>query len=118
VVEVISAAQENLDVEQEEKRAGIVDEEASSDSDSSGDEGLPDGSAEDRQGPIDQVRDYKRRENALHRKHRGVMQWKVSDLFFFFFFFFCHHLTYHFPPLPPSEFETDSDIRSLVLPNG
>jgi len=77
VVEVISAAQENLDVEQEEKRAGIVDEEASSDSDSSGDEGLPDGSAEDRQGPIDQVRDYKRRENALHRKHRGVMQWKI-----------------------------------------
>lgn len=77
MVEVISAAQENLDVDRLEKKAGIVDEEASSDSDSSGDEGVPDGSAENRQGPIDQVKDYKRRENALHRKHRGVMQWKV-----------------------------------------
>lgn len=81
MVEVISSAQENLDVDDLEKRAGIVDEEASSESDddSSDDGDVPDGSAEDRQGPIDQIRDYKRREKGLHRKHRGIMQWKVRS---------------------------------------
>lgn len=83
VVEVISSAQENLDVDDLEKRAGIVDEEASSESDNDSSDGggkgnVPDGSTGDRQGPIDQIRDYKRREKALHRKHRGIMQWKVS----------------------------------------
>lgn len=81
VVEVISTAQENLDVGDLEKKAGIVDEEVSSDSDdSSDDEGMPDGSAGNRQGPIDQIKDYKRKEKALHRKHRGIMQWKVIFL--------------------------------------
>lgn len=80
VVEVISTAQENLDVGGLEKRAGIVNEEASSASDNDSSDGaddVPDGSAGDKQGPIDKVRDYKRREKALHRKHRGIMQWKI-----------------------------------------
>lgn len=78
-MEVINVAQENRDVDKIERQAGIVDEEISSDSDSSDDDhDVPDGSAGNKQGPIDQVRDYKRREQGLHRQHRGIMQWKVS----------------------------------------
>ena len=80
MVEVINVAQENRDVDKMERQAGIVDEEVSSDSDSdSSDDGndVPDGSAGNKQGPIDQVRDYKKREKGLHRQHRGIMQWKV-----------------------------------------
>ncbi|KAK3695746.1 hypothetical protein B0T22DRAFT_509140 [Podospora appendiculata] len=29
-------------------------------------------------GPMDQVRDYKKHHRQLHRKHRGVMQWKAA----------------------------------------
>ncbi|KAK3337758.1 hypothetical protein B0T19DRAFT_455688 [Cercophora scortea] len=29
-------------------------------------------------GPMDQVRDYKKHHKQLHRKHRGVMQWKAA----------------------------------------
>ncbi|KAM6476255.1 hypothetical protein HDV62DRAFT_251905 [Trichoderma sp. SZMC 28011] len=78
VVEVIDAARDNLRDDDMERAAGIVDEEISSDSDSSDeDEYIPDGSADHKQGPIDQVRDYKKRDKALHRQHRGLMQWKV-----------------------------------------
>ncbi|GJN70495.1 hypothetical protein PLICBS_004553 [Purpureocillium lilacinum] len=100
VVEVIDTSRDNLDVDKLQKEAGIVDEEASSDSDSSDDdddddgndaeggqqgngkprrkgEAIPDGSADDKQGPLDQLRDYRRRDKALHRQHRGIMQWKV-----------------------------------------
>ncbi|KAJ6443028.1 meiotically up-regulated protein [Purpureocillium lavendulum] len=92
VVEVIDTSRDNLDADKMEKEAGIVDEEASSDSDSSddddddGDDGgegkgkgdkIPDGSAGDKQGPLDQLRDYRKRDKALHRQHRGIMQWKV-----------------------------------------
>ncbi|OAA37685.1 meiotically up-regulated protein [Metarhizium rileyi] len=80
VVEVIDTARDNLDLDKIEREAGVVDEEASSDSDSSSDgekEQLPDGSAQHKQGLMDQLRDYKRRDKALHRQHRGLMQWKV-----------------------------------------
>lgn len=79
VVEIIDTARDNLDQDKIERQAGIVDEEASSDSDSSEEEKeeLPDGSADQKQGVIDQVRSYKRRDKALHRQHRGLMQWKV-----------------------------------------
>lgn len=100
MVEVIDTSRDNLDVDKLQKEAGIVDEEASSDSDSSDDdddddgnddeggqqgngkprrkgEAIPDGSADDKQGPLDQLRDYRRRDKALHRQHRGIMQWKV-----------------------------------------
>lgn len=80
MVEVINAAQENHDVDRLEKKAGIVDEEISSDSDSSDDDDVPDGSAGNKQGPIDKVKDYKKREQGLHRQHRGMMQWKVRIL--------------------------------------
>ncbi|PHH86863.1 hypothetical protein CDD83_9645 [Cordyceps sp. RAO-2017] len=84
VVEVIDTARDNLDTSRMQKEAGIVDEEASSDSDSSDSDGdkhsrhsVPDGSAAHRQGPLDQLRDYRRRDKALHRQHRGIMQWKI-----------------------------------------
>lgn len=90
-------ARDNLDQSKVEKQAGVVDEDdASSNSDSSdedseeknGEEGqegqegkdgkeVPDGSAKHKQGVIDQLRSYKRRDKALHRQHRGLMQWKV-----------------------------------------
>ncbi|GAB0136212.1 hypothetical protein EsDP_00004524 [Epichloe bromicola] len=79
IVEIIDTARDNLDQDKIERQAGIVDEEASSDSDSSEEEKeeLPDGSADQKQGVIDQVRSYKRRDKALHRQHRGLMQWKI-----------------------------------------
>ncbi|KAF4336677.1 meiotically up-regulated gene 190 protein, partial [Fusarium beomiforme] len=106
VVEVIETARDNLEICQQEREAGIVesddsDEEgsghrtcragsigsnsdSSSSSSSSGteDEGgqvssVPDGSADHKQGPIDQLRDYRRRDKRLHRQHRGLMQWKI-----------------------------------------
>lgn len=81
VVEVIDAARDALGDDEMQKSAGIVDEEISSDSDSSDEHDyVPDGSPEHKQGPIDQVRDYKRRDKALHRQHRGLMQWKVRQI--------------------------------------
>lgn len=78
MVEVIDAARDSLRDDELGREAGIVDEEISSDSDSSDEhEYIPDGSAKHKQGPIDQIRDYKRRDKALHRQHRGLMQWKV-----------------------------------------
>lgn len=78
VVEVIDAARDNLRDDEMERQAGIVDEEISSNSDSSDEHDyIPDGSAGHKQGPLDQIRDYKRRDKALHRQHRGLMQWKV-----------------------------------------
>jgi hypothetical protein len=78
IVEVINTAQENQDLDKIERKIGIVDAEQSSDTDSSdGERDIPDGSANEEQGPIDQIRDYKRREKTLHRRHRGLMQWKV-----------------------------------------
>ncbi|KAK4198124.1 hypothetical protein QBC40DRAFT_350468 [Triangularia verruculosa] len=38
-----------------------------------------DGSSDDgKRGPISQLQDYKRHHKQLHRKHRGVMQWKTA----------------------------------------
>ncbi|EHK25344.1 uncharacterized protein TRIVIDRAFT_33120 [Trichoderma virens Gv29-8] len=80
VVEVIDAARDNLRDDEMERAAGIVDEEISSDSDSSDEhEYIPDGSADHKQGPLDQLRDYKRRDKSLHRQHRGLMQWKSDN---------------------------------------
>lgn len=94
-------ARDNLDQSKVEKQAGVVDEDdASSNSDSSDEESeekseekngegeqegkegkdgkdVPDGSAKHKQGVVDQLRSYKRRDKALHRQHRGLMQWKV-----------------------------------------
>jgi hypothetical protein len=78
VVEVLDTVRDNADTSQLEKKAGVVDEEISSDSDSSdSDDDVPDGSAGNEQGLIDQAKDYKKREKRLHRQHRGLMQWKV-----------------------------------------
>ncbi|KAG6039338.1 hypothetical protein E4U41_002880 [Claviceps citrina] len=82
VVEVIDTARDGLDQDKMEKQAGIVYEEASSDSDSSSsdEEEAPDGSAGHEQGMVDRVRSFRRRDKALHRQHRGLMQWKIADL--------------------------------------
>jgi hypothetical protein len=86
VVEVIDAARDTLDNNKMERKAGIVDGDVSTDSDSSDDEGTTSGGEEDggddsghKQGPIDQLKDYKKREEGLHRQQRGMMQWKVSS---------------------------------------
>ncbi|CAM1504364.1 Fc.00g019550.m01.CDS01 [Cosmosporella sp. VM-42] len=80
VVEVIDTARDNLQDDHLERKAGIVDESASSssgsDSDSSEDN-IPDGSPGNQQGPVDQARDYKKHDKGLHRRHRGIMQWKI-----------------------------------------
>lgn len=81
VVEVIDTARDQKHEGKMEKKAGVVDEDISSDSSSSSedeDDGIPDGSAGDKQGPVDRFRDYNKRKKGLHRQHRGVMQWKVS----------------------------------------
>lgn len=82
-MEVIDAARDNLDEDKMEKEAGIVDADVSSDSDTSGDSEddtstLPDGSVNDKQGPVDQIQDYRKKAKGLHRQHRGIMQFKVS----------------------------------------
>jgi hypothetical protein len=101
VVEVIEMAHDNFEVGSQEKKAGIVgsddDEQSSrryrsgsigSNSDSSSsssdtenedeqESGVPNGSSSQKQGPIDQLRDYRRRDKRLHRQHRGLMQWKA-----------------------------------------
>ncbi|KAI5462136.1 hypothetical protein BGZ63DRAFT_354616 [Mariannaea sp. PMI_226] len=104
VVEIIETTRDNLETHSQQQEAGIVtsdsesgsnrsngcpvappsigsnsDSSSSSSSDSDPDSGheIPDGSSRNRQGPIDQLRDYKRRDRRLHRQHRGLMQWKV-----------------------------------------
>ncbi|KAF4461395.1 hypothetical protein FALBO_11807 [Fusarium albosuccineum] len=101
VVEVIETARDNLETGRAEKEAGIVDADgstgsahrpasigsnsdssssSSSSSDSDSDDegsGIPDGNAGNKQGPVDQLRDYRRRDKRLHRQHRGLMQWKI-----------------------------------------
>ncbi|KAF4970504.1 hypothetical protein FSARC_2472 [Fusarium sarcochroum] len=101
VVEVIETARDNLEIGHQEKEAGIVDSDddegtghvhrpgsidsnsdsSSSSSDTEDEEGqessVPNGSASQKQGPIDQLRDYRRRDKRLHRQHRGLMQWKI-----------------------------------------
>lgn len=95
-------AHDNLEVGDQEKKAGIVESEdeekhgrvrsgsigsnsdsSSSSSDTEDEDGeqnsVPDGSSNQKQGPIDKVRDYRRRDRRLHRQHRGLMQWKVSS---------------------------------------
>lgn len=82
MVEVLDTARDNKTEDKMQKKAGIVDEEVSSDSESDSDDSekddVPDGSANNKQGPIDQIKDYKNRNQGLHRRHRGIMQWKVS----------------------------------------
>lgn len=103
VVEVLDCARDNMESIQTAKQAGIVDEDdsGSSDEDSSDDEndGRPDGNAhavegapvedgdgeensngsggKSKQNVLDSVKDYKKHMKSDHRRHRGIMQWKV-----------------------------------------
>jgi hypothetical protein len=96
-------AHDNFEVSSQEKNAGIVESDddeqsgrlhrsgsigsnsdsSSSSSDTENEDGqesdVPNGSSSQKQGPIDQLRDYRRRDRRLHRQHRGLMQWKVSS---------------------------------------
>ncbi|KAK4697975.1 hypothetical protein P7C71_g202, partial [Lecanoromycetidae sp. Uapishka_2] len=93
VLEVLSTANDN----QEVRTAMAGDEDSSaSDSDSSDDEGSPkhatngilkklkpsshdtDKDCHPGSGQVDQIRDYKAGSEQLHRRHRGLMQWKVA----------------------------------------
>ncbi|KAK7430189.1 hypothetical protein QQZ08_003163 [Neonectria magnoliae] len=98
IVEVIETARDNLEVVRLQREAGItsdsdsrgqgddpshsqaIDNYSDSSSSSSSDsdsKSIPDGSSGNKQGPIDKIRDYKRRDRRLHRQHRGLMQWKI-----------------------------------------
>lgn len=89
-MQVIDTARDNLEGDRLQREAGIVDEDVSSSSDDSSDDdddgkssGIPDGSAKHKQGPIDHLRDYKKHDKGLHRRHRGIMQWKVCRSSYF-----------------------------------
>lgn len=99
VFEVLSTANDNQEI-----RTAIDEEDSSSsDSDSSDDDekgpkhaanGLMkklgskedsyngDGASEDesarKSGPIEDIKEYKKHSKQLHRRHRGLMQWKVA----------------------------------------
>ena len=95
VFEVLSTANDSQEVRM---AMGEDQESSSSDSDSSGDEGKSpkhaangllkklspkkngSNSDEDHEanGPIDDIKDYKKHSKQLHRRHRGLMQWKVA----------------------------------------
>lgn len=95
VFEVLDTANDNKEVE-----ASLAEEDSDSSSDSSSSEqshhitngmrkkgsklsakilGSNEGEEDDgRRGPVDQFKDYKEHSDQLHRRHRGLMQWKVS----------------------------------------
>ena len=70
VMECLDAASDNKDMEK-----SIDDDDGSSSSSSSDNE---EGHTDGKSGPIEQVKDYKEHHETLHRKHRGLMQWKVA----------------------------------------
>ena len=96
VFEVLSTANDNQEV-----RTAMGDDEdnSSSDSDSSDDDGnapkhaasslvkklspshsdgATDGKESQASGPIQDIKDYQKHSKQLHRRHRGLMQWKVA----------------------------------------
>ena len=100
VFEVLSTASDNQEIQM---AMGDDEDSSSSDSDSSEDEGKgpkhaadgllkkisPNSKSSDgaeaneddsaqHSGPIDDIRDYKKHSKQLHRRHRGLMQWKVA----------------------------------------
>ncbi|KAF2863488.1 hypothetical protein K470DRAFT_103353 [Piedraia hortae CBS 480.64] len=80
IIEVLSCARDNMEEYQTAKDVGIVDEEASdsSDEDSSDHEKINvDGGGESKQNILQAAQDYKRHMKSEHRRHRGVMQWKL-----------------------------------------
>lgn len=90
MVEVIETARDLADVDRMHKEEeGAADEaEASSDSDSSDDEAegelVKTASRQSSEGKQSRrgglTREAKKRDKALHRQHRGIMQWKASKI--------------------------------------
>ena len=73
VFEVLETANENREV----KAAMDGEDNSSSDSSDSSDDDLGKEEADDgKRGPIDQVKDYSKHSDQLHRRQRGLMQWK------------------------------------------
>ncbi|KAI9841362.1 MAG: hypothetical protein M1837_000745 [Sclerophora amabilis] len=93
VSEALQCANESKEVE------NVMDDDdgtssSSSDSSSDGDDGGKSDLQDDgKRGPIDQIRDYRDHQSELHRRHRGIMQWKVSCLV---------ASNSHLPPILPS----------------
>lgn len=95
VMEVLETARDNLDEEQAGERAGVVhnesdteshagrdDDDSSTDDDSDNEgrkksNGDDDKAHKDSQGFIDQYREKRRDQRAEHRRHRGVMQFRI-----------------------------------------
>lgn len=73
VFEVLETANENREI----KAAMDGEDDGSGDSsDSSDDDGGEEEEDDGKRGPIDQVKDYKKHSDQLHRSQRGLMQWK------------------------------------------
>ncbi|KII94416.1 hypothetical protein PLICRDRAFT_172066 [Plicaturopsis crispa FD-325 SS-3] len=78
VMEVLDCAEESREITQEQVDGGQYASSSESDSDSSSSDGEDqDENAESQQhtGVIGEIKDFKERKGALHRKHRGLMQW-------------------------------------------
>ncbi|KAL8826896.1 MAG: hypothetical protein Q9191_003519, partial [Dirinaria sp. TL-2023a] len=76
VFEVLETANQNREVKAamdgEDDGSGDSSDSSDSSDDDAGEEETDDG----KRGPIDQVKDYKKHSDQLHRSQRGLMQWK------------------------------------------
>ena len=79
VMQCLDTAADNKDMRKAMAQTKVGDEQSGSDTDSSSDDDDSDSleNSPDR-GPLRQIKDYKENRKALHRQHRGVMQWKVA----------------------------------------
>ena len=92
VMEVLDASRDNSEMED---ASGEVIHEVSDSSDDKGDEGERSGAREEKEvekkdqeerklessgerGPMTELQDYRKHRHQLHRRNRGLMQWKVS----------------------------------------
>jgi hypothetical protein len=78
VAEVLEAARDNLDEIRNEEEAGVIDANAT---DSSSEDEVSDDDGDSQvDGPVGKAKEFKKHHEGLNRRHRGLMQWKVSLL--------------------------------------
>ena len=73
VMECLDAASDNKDMAK-----SLDDDDGSDTSSSSSDDDDAKKQPDSKSGPVEQVKDYKEHHKTLHRKHRGLMQWKAA----------------------------------------
>jgi hypothetical protein len=101
VMEVLDAGNDNDDMDMNYADGDGNESDTSSDSSSNQGDASESGEDDGQRGALDSVKDYKKHRKQLHRRNRGLMQWKV-----------CRY--YHLEP--PSN--TNTSIRELALPSG